>query len=156
MKKKLFLVAMAILSFAAHSQDCSNVDLETDTGLRQAQPCVAEAAAYLLSKPLSSDNKKSTDSRALIIGWMDKTSEYTFVLNPMMLEICLEKKNNNLLGIYLSCLAKSVIASDLNYKEDAINMFIDYVNDKKNEVKITSRIKKLIDAKKEDKLEAYF
>lgn len=132
------------------------MDLDSDTGLRQAQPCVATAATYVLSKPLSFSDKKSLESKTLIVNWMEKTSDYTFVLNPMMLEICLEKKNKDLLSIYLSCLAKSVITSDQNYKEDAIRMFIDYVSDEKNGVKMTSKIKKLIEAKKEDKLEAYF
>ncbi len=154
MKNLLLFVLLTSLAFPAFSQDCEEVNLKTDSAIIKAETCVTSAADFILSKPLSFESTQMLNYKRLVVDWMEKTT-YTFNLNPMMVEICSEKKNSGLLGIYLACLAKAAIANKTDFTEKAVIMFIAYISDPANGVKETSKTKKLLKAKEDNKLTPY-
>ena len=157
MKKSLILFSFAFLSLTAYAQDCKDPDvkLSIDSTLAAYEPCVVRAADNILSKPLDFESREILNNRALVINWMDKTPLFTFNLNPMMLEICIEKSNTELMSIYLSCLSKCAINNRKDYMEKAVLMFVEYIKGDEHGVKKTSKVKKLLKAADEKDLTAY-
>ncbi len=153
MKKALFLLSIVLFSVTIKAQDCENADLKTDSAVKKAEPCVTEAADYILSHP-SAEQTRYYSFQLLIINWMEKT-DFTFNLNKNMIEVCNGKDNSKLLGVYMACLAKCAIQYQTNFTEPALKLLVDYIENLENKIKQTSKIKKLIKAKDEDKLSAY-
>lgn len=159
MKKALLIILISLFTsvcFGQTSHSCDTVYLNTETNIKNAEPCVLLAAEYVLTRPLHGNPKLYHDYRGFILAWIDKTPDYVFSLNDKMMAICKEDDNILLFGVYTTCLAKAALQEKNNdFSSEAIKLFVDYVKNPVNKVKQTSKIKKLIEDFKAGKIDKY-
>jgi hypothetical protein len=159
MKKSLTVLFLFIAAFAfAQSTDYSKIPTGSVSECKTAEPSVITAADLILSKPLNDET--SSDARGFIIRWMTST-EYSFTIDNKITDLTKKKANKNLLVIYMACQAKYL----LEHKDDAKNntaievgaftLLADYISDSTHGVSITKEIQKLLDAKKNGKMDDF-
>lgn len=158
MKKTILIIFSSLFitaCFGQTSHSCDTVYLNTETNIKNADPCVLIAAEYVLTHPLYGNPQIYHDYRAFILAWMDKTPDYTFSLNDKMMSICKEDDNLLLFGVYTTCLAKAAVQLKKDFNSEAIKLFVEYVKNPDNKVKQTSKVKKLIDDFNANKIDKY-
>lgn len=157
--KKTMLIILSFLfvsiCIGQTNHTCDTVYLNTETNIKNADPCVLIAAEYVLTHPLHGNAKIYHDYRGFILAWMDKTPDYTFSLNDKMMAICEEDDNILLFGVYTTCLAKASIQLKKDFNSEAIKLFVDYIKKTDNQVKQTSKVKKLIQDYNANKIDKY-
>ena len=164
MKIKLFLASVAIVasSLVVYSQDYSSLKdivLKDTSDYPKAEGKVLECASYLLSTPLDDNNINRKYAIQLIIRWMTGTPAYTFGIDQSITQI--SKSNASILLLYMACMSKYALENKENSKDpkemkyNSMLLLISYVEDSNHKVKIDGELKKLIQAKKQDKLKQY-
>ncbi len=157
MKNLTFLFALIVNCMTAFTQDYSNLGslpLDDSIQCKKAEPKVLECSNYLLSKPCVED-LNSLKVCQFLLKWMGQTPDYEFGFDDNLYKST--KSDMMLMGRYLACQSKVAITDkpksyDKDFQFKYIKMFIEYCEDAKNEVKISARIKKLIEAKNSGKL----
>jgi len=151
----IFLAISINVCLGQSSTKCDTNFLQNDSNLKKADPCVLTAANYILSRSLTNIDQEYSDDLAFLLIWMSKTPDFTFSINNKMLELCEKKSNTLLFSVYLACLSKEAVKLRTNFVPAAIKLFVDYVKDTNNGVKQTSKIKKLIEDYKNNKIDQY-
>jgi len=157
MSKLVLLLAIVIYSVSGFAQDFSNLKsltLNDSIQCKKAESQVLECCNYLLTQPCN-ENLNSLEATQFIMKWMEHTPDYSFGFGDGISKSI----NSNLMltSRYLACQAKVAINNkpknyDKDFQYDYIKMFLEYCEKPQNGVKITSKLKKLIEAKNEDKL----
>lgn len=157
MRKLRFLPVFLFCSLMSMAQDFSelaSVPLDNSENCKKAEPKVAECAQYLLSNPAVED-LPSLNAMKFIIGWMGKTPDYSFELGGDLLQEIVS--DTNLMARYLAsqsvvAINKGNIKNKQEFEMNYVTLFLDYCEQPKNNVKLTSKLKKYIKAKNENRL----
>ena len=157
MKKIILLLVFLSCSITGRSQDFSDlasIPLDNAANCKKAEPKVMECAQYLLSNPAAEDFA-NVNAMKFIMSWMEKTPDFTFELGGNLLKAI--DSDASLIARYLASQAKTAInkGSIKNKEEFEIEyatLFLEYCEQPKNNVKLTSKLKKFIKAKNENKL----
>ncbi len=159
--KTLFSVLLFFSVLSVFSQNASQYDnilLTTAHDYRKAEPQVILAADYVYSTPIDKDNIHRKNAISFIMKWMSGTSDYSFIPDRTVSRVT--NNENELIGVYYACLAKYALnkgkAAD---REDVkINSYIllaIYCENPDNGYKIKGEIKKLIEARNQNKMKEY-
>ncbi len=154
------LLTLLFLSFsaAAFAQTYSNTPVSTAAQCKEAEPVVLQTANLVLSKPLDDAAARSAD--AFIWTWAQNT-EHTLPIAGPITKLSGDKANKNLLWIFIACEAKYILEHPEKAKdEDAVllgayTMLADYIAKTENGVVVTKNVKKILDAKTNNKMEEY-
>jgi len=157
MRKLVLLLAIIVYSVCGFSQDFSNLKsltLKDSTECKKAESQVLECSNYLLTQPCV-ENLNSLDATQFLLEWMGETPNYQFSFEDELYKSV--KSNLTLLGRYLACQATVAIKTqpknhDIDFQFNYIKMFLEYCEKPQYGVKISSKIKKLIEAKNENRL----
>jgi len=157
MRKLVLLLVVIIYSGFGFAQDFSNLKsltLKDSTDCKKAEYQVLECSNYLLTQPCVED-LNSLDATQFLLEWMGQTPNYKFSFEDELYKSV--KSNLTLMGRYLACQATVAIKTqpknyDKDFQYNYIKMFLEYCEKPQYGVKISSKIKKLIEAKNEDKL----
>jgi len=155
----LFLIALLSASiFSQNVSQYSNIPLTTAAEYRRAEPQVSLAADYVYSTPIDKDNIHRTEAITFITKWMGGTSDYSFT--PDKTSSAVTGNDRDLLGIYYTCLAKYALAKGKTVDREELKynsylLLATYLENPNNNYKIRGEIRKLIDAKNQNKLKEY-
>jgi len=157
MRKLVLLLTIIFYSGLGFGQDFSNLKsltLKDSIECKKAESQVLECSNYLLTKPCV-ENLNSLNATQFLLKWMGQTPDYQFGFEDGLYKSV--KSNLSLMGRYLACQATVAIKNQpkdygQDFKFECIKMFLEYCEKPENGVKITSKLKKLIEAKNENKL----
>jgi hypothetical protein len=157
MKKLVLLLAIVLYSGSGFSQDFTNlksISLNDSIECKKAESQVLECSNYLLTHPCDEDFN-SLYAIQFLLRWMGQTPDYSFSFGDKLYKII--KSDLILTGRYLACqatIALNTKPKNINkrYQYNYIKMFLEYSEKPIYGVKISSKLKKLIEAKNEDKL----
>ena len=155
-KITLILVCFFFISIvdAQEQTSCDSAYLQTATDIKTADPCLLTAAKYVLDRPLNGNPKLYYNHLGFLLSWMDKTPDFTFSLNNKIIALC-KDDNLSLFNVYVACLAKAAIEAKKDFVPVALKLFVTYIEKPQNNVKQTSKIKKLVSDIHENKIEKY-
>lgn len=164
MKIKLILTFLTIfsLSYITYSQDYSNlkdVVLKDKKDYPKVEDKVLECSNYILNTPMDYKNLNRLNSLQFLMRWMDGTPDFTFNIDETIGRAT--KSDQLLLGVYLACMTKFVLENrdkakdEKDVKYNSIVMLLNYCEVPNNKVDLNRELKKMIKAKKEDKLKEY-
>lgn len=160
--KKLFALPIAVMFIAQVSQaqqlpNYEEIKLEIGTDYKNAESQALEASNYILTAPFDGKDINRLKSLAFVIKWMSGTPDYTFSLDNVAQKIM--KKNDDLLGLYIAALTKSVLEDNSLGKDDArlkmlaVRLVIKYCQDTSNNIKMTKSLRDLAEADAKGELE---
>lgn len=158
--KRIFtalLLLSSTLVFAQSLPDFKKIKMETPSDYQSAEADVIRATTYVLTTPFVEKDINRLNSLAFIITWMSGTPDYTFGLDGTITKIM--KGNNDLLGIYMACMAKYCLENKdqaRNVKQvelNSVKMLLSYCEDPSNNIKMTKQLKKLSEANQKGELE---
>lgn len=159
MKKLLFLfwaLATTTFLYAQIGPDYSQIKLDKPDDYRAANTFALMAANTLLSSPVDKDKSDRLSCQKFLLKWMSGTPDYGFIWgnNEKLLN-----NNIDLMTIY----AASMVKFRLENKVESIDqekikigswkILLAYCDIPGNDVKLTKKLKKLIEANKNGELE---
>ena len=163
MKRIVFGLLLGLLcsfSFAQNLPDFDAIKLEAKEDYTPtANNAALQAATLLLATPLDAKNMDRLKSMQYVIKWMSGTPDYNFTLDEQATKFA--KKNDNLLALYMAAMTKYTLenkeeAKDQNkVKLNAVKSIIVYAKDSKNNVKMNSELKKVIESDDKGQLAEY-
>ena len=154
----ILLLFLTLSSFSQNASQYDNIPLTTAAEFRRAEPQVSLAADYVYSSPIDKENVHRKDAITFILKWMGGTSDYSFAVDEAMKKIT--NDDRDLVGVYAACITKyalekgkGVDREDLKY--NSFLLLAKYCENTGNNYKPRGEVKKLIDAKNQDKLKEY-
>ena len=141
----LILTTLSTSLFSQSTEECQSVKLVSQTELKEAEPCIDKLADYVLSKKLGDPDEEAKKARAVILAWMNKTPDYTFVLNTSIMKVC-KGENALLFGVYMTCSAKAAISQTEEFGEKAFKTLVLYCKNPDNNVTKTKELEKMLAA----------
>lgn len=144
------LVFFTLFSVGAEAQnflDLAGYSFSSKESYVKAEPQVLEAATYLYTTPIASDNLNRLIASQFILKWMEGT-EYTFNVDSKMTD--LTEGSTDLFGMYLAGMAKVVLENketplaDAVIHEQVTQMLVDYCKDPAHHAKPNKKLKKLM------------
>ena len=159
--KALFSILLSCLAFSVFSQNSSqydNIPLTSAANYRKAEPQVILASDYVYSSPVDKENMNRKNAIAFIMKWMGGTSDYSFGMDETISKIA--GGDNDILGMYFVCLAKYALDKGKGVdreelKHNAYLLLAMYCENPDNNYKPKGEVKKLIEAKNQDKLKEF-
>jgi hypothetical protein len=156
MKKLILLLALATPTII-NAQDFAQLsafDLSDSMACKNAEPTVQKCSDFLLATPCS-ENLDRIQATQFLMRWMEATPDYSFGFNEPFFKTI--KSDLPLVGIYMASQAKVALSGKPigNFNEfqyESIVISLAYIEDPINGVKITGKLQKFIDAKKESTL----
>jgi hypothetical protein len=108
--------------------------------------------------PIEKDNLHRKDAITFILRWMGGTSDFSFTPNEAMRKIT--NGDGEIVGVYAACITKYAIekGKGVDREELKINSYIllaQYFENQGNNFKPRGELKKMIDAKNQNKLKEY-
>jgi hypothetical protein len=159
--KTIFFFLFLSLVMQVSSQNTSqydNIPLTNDKEYRKAEPQVILAIDYVYSTPVDKDNVHRKNAMTFIMKWMSGAPDYSFIPDKTVSKVT--GNDNELVGMYFVCLAKYAVEKgkgvdreDLKY--NSYLLLATYCENPDNNVQLRGEIKKLIEAKNENKLKEY-
>lgn len=150
MKKLLITATLLFVSQYFYAQDFDKIASIKFTKIedyKNAEPDVLKCAEFLFRTPTKPDTDNRILAKAFIINWMSGTS-YTFRIDEDASD--LTKGDHNLLAMYLAAMTKIALSkpnediSDKRMFEEASILLAHYCADKKNKLKPSRKLKKII------------
>lgn len=159
--KALFSILLCCLAFSVFSQNTSqydNIPLTSAANYRKAEPQVILASDYVYSSPVDKENMNRKNAIAFIMKWMGGTSDYSFGMDETISKIA--GGDNDALSMYFVCLAKYALdkGKEVDREELKYNAYLllaKYCENPGNNYKPKGEVKKMIDAKNQDKLKEF-
>jgi hypothetical protein len=158
--KKLAILLIIFSSFGSFAQNVQydNILLSKPADYRKAEPVVILATDYVYASAVDKEDLHRQNAISFIMKWMQGTQDYSFVMDETVTK--LTKGDNDLFGIYVTCMAKSALqkgkgADRESIKYDAYKLMAEYCENPLNKYKVRGEIKKVIAAKNENKLREY-
>jgi len=155
--KKITLLILLCYSYIAYSQKLLHYDeikLDNAADYKTADSFALTAANYLLSSPLKKDTAQRLLASHFLIKWMAGTPDYSF--SP---DAALQSGQDGLIEIYLACLTKYCLENK-NYaknkkavKLNSIRLLLTYCGNPDNNIKMSTRLRKLEEANEKGELE---
>ena len=159
MKKMLFLfLALATTTFlyAQVGLDYSQVKLDKPDDYRTANTFALTAANTLLSTPIDQDKTGRVSCQKFLLKWMSGTPDYGFSFGNSGKIL---NNNADLMTIYMASMIKFSLENKAESKNqekikiESWKTFLAYCDTPANNVNLTKKIKKLIEANKNGELE---
>lgn len=144
-------------SFSQNLPDYDNIKLEQAADYKTAEPSALQAANFLLSTPYEKNSLDRLKSLQFIIKWMSGTPDYSFTLDNVTGKVT--KGNDELLGLYMACMAKYCIENPSSSKDEklvqlnSVKLLLSYCENANNNIKLTKTLKKLSEANQKGELE---
>ncbi len=160
--KSYFLGLLVAFSVNLFAQDYSNLDeisMKNKSECAENEGLVLECCDYILKSPVNTIDKDVNRLSALqfIMRWMEATPDYSFALDESMAKVA--NANPTLLGVMLSCMSKYALENKTDnvndVKYNSFLLFIGYLENPDNKVKLNKDLKELIDAKDRNSLKDY-
>jgi hypothetical protein len=159
--KTLFSILLFFSAFSLLSQNASqydNIPLNNAANYRKAEPQVILAADYVYSTPVDKENINRKNAVSFVMKWMAGTSDYSFGMDETITKIA--GGDTEILAIYFTSLAKYALTKGkgVDREESRYNAYImlaTYCENPANNYKPRGEVKKLIDAKNQDKLKEF-
>lgn len=159
--KTIFSIFFLCVAFSVFSQNTSqydNIPLSSASNYRKAEPQVMLAADYVYSTPIDKDNINRKNAISFIMKWMAGTSDYSFGMDVTINKIA--NGDNEILSLYFVCLAKYALAKGKgvdreDLKLNAYMLLATYCENPNNKYKPRSEVKKMIEAKNQNKLKEF-
>lgn len=154
----ILLVFLAFNTFAQNNTQYDNIPLNSAASYRKAEPHVSLAADYVYSTPVDKTNLNRKNAISFIMKWMQGTSDYSFVPDKIAFKIT--NNESEMVGLYFTCLAKYALekGKTVDREELRINSYrllALYCENPDNNYKPKGEIKKLIEAKNQNKIREY-
>jgi len=154
----VLFVLLQISALAQPSTQYDNIFLNNPKEYRKAEPQVILAADYVYASPIDKDNLNRQNAISFIMRWMSGTPDYSFTPDKAVMKIT--NNDNEVLGVYFACLAKYALekGKGVDREELKINSYkllAIYCENPDNNYKPRGEIKKLIEAKNQNKLVEY-
>jgi cellobiose-specific phosphotransferase system component IIC len=160
MKTAFFTLLIAVLSFNAFSQTLppiANVQMTTKEDYRAKDSLALQVANYVLSTPSNENSVDRLSAASFLLKWMDGTPDYSFELSQNVLQYF--QKDIDLMSVYMACMTAYALQ---NHAKDAktitlnaVKLFVTYIDKSSNNVKMTSKLKKLSEANQKGELESF-
>ena len=166
MKAKHFLITLglSLILFSSYAQDW---DALSDLSFKDAQDCrnyddeALIATNFILNAPLevNSSDMDHVNAWLFMFKWMITTADYHFMLDDTYSKMM--KPNENLVGVVLASMVRTVMEnndknlSEWDIKLLYVNLFLDYCTNPANGVKLKKDLKKMVQARDENRLEEY-
>jgi hypothetical protein len=152
------LIFTSLSIFSQSKSQYDNVFLATASDFRRAEPQVILASDYVYSNPVEKDNAHRESAINFVMKWMQGTPDYSFPLDETLTKIA--KNDYDLIGVYIACCAKYALEKGKGVSRDDIKynsyvLLVNYCENPVNNYKIRGEVKKLADAKNQDKLKEY-
>lgn len=159
--KKILIAILLLVSLDSFSQGPSqfdNIMLSKPADYKKAEPYVVLAAEYVYSSAIDKDDVHRMNAISFIMRWMQGTPDFSFTFDETITKVT--KSDNELIGIYMVCLAKYALekGKGVDREEVKYNAYIlmaEYCENPLNNYKIRGETKKMIDAKNQGKLKEY-
>lgn len=158
--KIVLLVCAIFFSLVSSGQtipDFDMIKLEQAKHYKAAEPFAMQTAVYLLTTPVEKNSDNRLKSVQFLYKWMSGTPDHSFVLQEMAELV--GKDNQVIFGLYMAAMVKASLDHKALPKDqklvklNAINMVLDYCENKTNNAKMTKQVKKLSEAKAKGELE---
>jgi len=158
---KRFFILLAILGWAGigSAQNASNyakIVLEKPRDYKAADSMVLRLSNYLISSPIDGDKSERLLTEQFILRWMTGTPDYTFNIDDKTKAL---GENLDLMGVYFASMIKFEMENiTISKDKDKVNLgtwkiLLAYCENPDNHVKITKRLKKLMEANKNGELQ---
>ena len=158
--KKYFLILFVFTTISSFAQtDYSKVVMAKDADYKPAEKYALEASNFVLSSPLSTNEKERAAATAFLLKWMEGTPDYTYAIeSPIITK--LESENKGLTGVYLASLTKASLEGKVEEPEVAmvsgIKAVLAYSEKPANKVAPSETLTKLSELNKKGELEKLF
>lgn len=154
----ILLFCIALCGFAQKASQYDNIRLTTANEYRKAEPQVILAADYIVSTPIEKENTNRINAISFLMKWMSGTSDYSFVMNETIQKVT--GGDRALMGVYFACLAKYALEKGKNADREEVKyhsylLFAAYCENPDNNYKPRGEVKKLVEAKNQNKLKEY-
>jgi len=157
--KKTFFLLIALLTttflYAQNVPDFTQIKLDKPDDYRAANTYALVAANALLSNPIDKDKIDRLNCQKFVAKWMSGTPDYGFTFGNS------EKILSNdpeLLGIYMASMVKFCLENKVQCTEQekikigSWQILLAYCDNPTNDVRLTRKLKKLIEADKNGEL----
>jgi hypothetical protein len=159
MKKIIFLISLFWFksSFSQMPLNYDAIRLETSSDYAAADSFALTASNFLLSTPFEKDSPDRLKSLQFIIKWMTGTPDYSFSLDNTASKIL--KDSDDLLGLYMACMTKFCLENKTSSRDkrliklNSMKLLLAYVENPKNNIKMTRQLRKISEADKKGELE---
>jgi hypothetical protein len=137
--------------------DFDLIKMEKAADYKAAEPFVLQTANYLFSVPYKKDSKDRLNSLRFIGKWMNGTTDYAFAFADIQEK--LGKENYEIIGQFMAGLAKYTLENKTAAKDtklarlNAMNLLLDYCENKDNNLRMSKQLKKLSEARAKGELE---
>ena len=154
----ILLLIASLFSFAQKASKYDNILLATAADYRKAEPQVSLAADYVYSSPIDKENIPRKDAISFILKWMGGTSDYSFAPDESMRKIT--NDDRDLVGTYAACITKYALQIGKGVSRDSLKynsymLLAKFCENPENNYRQRGEIKKLIEAKNQNKLQEY-
>jgi len=149
----LFTLSFQQLTQAQTVEICMDVKVETVEQCEKAEACIQKLCGFVLKKPMMS-NDKVVEARGLILEWMNVTMNYGFTLDKHIMNLC-RGENTLLLGVYMVSMAQGAFKDRKHQDYEGLQILVDYIEDKENNVQKTRAVKKFLKNWKKKKIKKY-
>jgi hypothetical protein len=160
MKILLSALCLFILGIcnAQNLPDYNSIPLKTENDFRSAEKAVLKAADYVLSTPIKNLKPDNTGSMAFLIQWMTDTPDFGFNVEA---NDAVMGANYELIAVYMAAMAKFCLENKEQAKNDEAvklavwKMVANYVANPAHNVDMSNKLKKLVAANKDNKMEKF-
>jgi len=154
----LLLLFISLQSFSQKPSQYDHIMLTKASDYRKAEPEVMLACDYVYTTPVDKENMNRNNAVTFIVKWMQGTPDYPFVMDKTV--YTLTNNDNLVLSVYFACISKyalekgkGVDREDLQY--NAFLLLANYFENPNNNYKPRGEMKKLVDAKNQNKLKEF-
>ncbi len=125
----------------------------------KANDAAQKAASYLLATPADKKDLNRVLAKTYLVKWFMGTPDFNFVLGDRVKKIV--GKEDDLLLVYTAGICKYALENPVNAADSekiqlgGVQLFIQYINDKRNHIKLTGELKKLMNANATHRLKEY-
>ncbi len=160
MKKVLFSITLCLTMLITYAQslpDYSKHPLNTPENVKAASIIALQSANFLLYTPIDKSLLDRINSVSFLMDWMEASKDYTFAFDS---SIAVLENDTNYMGLYIAAMAKyqienKITESNEDSKIGTWKIIADYVNNPANNVDVSGKLRRLVNAYKKDKLEEF-
>ena len=152
----IFVLSYSTGIYCQDTLDYNKIKLVEPSDFEFAESSVLNAANHILSLPISVNDSQSTREKQFIFDWISRTPNFTFPFDRIHK---ITKDDGNLYLIYIACLAKFRIEHEENSATPnevmfgSAKLFLEYCTNPNSKIKLTKRLRKLLEADKRGQLE---
>lgn len=157
----LFLFSLSVTFVNAQFSYLNDVELESAEDYTEYTETIYDCCDYLLLTPFSKKDIERVAATNFIERWVKGAPESSYKVSKNIQSLTDNKPD--LLGLYLTCMAKEFVEGNANTslqaEEKAIVSFLDYCTNPMNKLKLTKEIKELAQLSNSgefDSLTAYY